>query len=290
VKASPALVTVVVPVLDAEPWIGEQLEALARQTYAGDWEALIVDNGCRDRSGEIARGFAGRLPGLRIVTAHARRSLNHARNAGAAAARGDFLAFCDADDVVTETWLEALAAAAHRADIVGGTFELDSLNPPLYRAWRPDRPPADVEVEHGFLPFVSGGNCGVWTAVAREVGWDEAYDYGSSEAEFCWRAQLASHTVGFAPEAVIRLRYRRSLRGLARQYRGYGCSAPSLYRSFRHVGMQRDNREALRWWGWLLRHSPDLLRSAARRGNWVRIAAFRWGRVAGSVRARTLFL
>jgi glycosyltransferase involved in cell wall biosynthesis len=290
VRTAPALVTVVVPMLDAEPWIAEQLEALARQAYSGEWEVLVVDNGCRDRSAEVARGFAGRVPGLRVVAAHGRRSLNHARNVGAASARGDFLAFCDADDVVTETWLAALVAAAPAADIVGGTFELDSLNPPLYRAWRPDHPPVEAEVEHGFLPCVSGGNCGVWTAVAREVGWDEAFVHGSSETEFCWRAQLASYTVAFAPEAVVRMRYRRTLRGLARQYHSYGRSAAPLYRRFRHLGMRRDNRGALWWWRWLLRRSPDLLRSPGRRGNWIRIAAFRSGRVAGSIRARTLFL
>jgi glycosyltransferase involved in cell wall biosynthesis len=290
VSWAPDLVTVIVPVLDAEPWIGEQLEALAAQTYRGAWEVLVVDNGSRDRSAEVARSFADRLPGLRVVSATDRRSLNHARNVGARSARGDHLAFCDADDVVTPGWLQALIAAAPRADIVGGPFELDSLNSPLLRAWRPDQELTDLVVEHRFLPYVAGGNCAMATAVARELGWDEAFDHGSSETEFCWRAQLASYTVAFVPEAVVRLRYRRTVWALARQYHSYGRSAPPLYRRFRHHGMQRDNRIALWWWRWLLRRSPDLLRSPARRGNWIRVAAFRAGRVTGSLRARTLFL
>jgi len=286
----PELVTVGIPVLNAEPWLGEQLEALADQTYDGPWETVVVDNGCTDRSMEVARSFAERVPGLRIVRAHGKRSLNHARNVGAREAKGDFLCFCDADDVVTPNWVEALANASADADIVGGTFDIHSLNPPLLHAWRPDEPLTELPADHGFLPYVNGGNCGVWTKVAREVGWDEEFVFGSSETEFCWRAQMASYELAFVPEAVIKLRYRRSIPALARQYYSYGRSAPPLYRRFRHLGMQRDNRAALWWYRWLASHLGHLTDSRERRGNWIRIAAFRFGRIGGSIRARTVFL
>jgi glycosyltransferase involved in cell wall biosynthesis len=278
------------PVLDAERWIGEQLEALAVQTYERPWELLVVDNGCRDRSIAAATAFRSCLPNLRVVTTPRQRSLNHARNVGAREARGDLLAFCDADDVVEPGWLEALVAAAGGADIVGGTFDLDALNSDLLQAWRPDEPPAELPVEHEFLPFANGGNCAVWTGVARSVGWDEAFTFGSSDPEFCWRAQLADHTAAFTPHAVVRLRYRRTIGALARQYYGYGRSGAALYRRFRALGMQRDNAAAIGWWQWLARHGGHLIESRARRGNWIRIAAFRAGRLSGSVRARTLFL
>jgi glycosyltransferase involved in cell wall biosynthesis len=289
-RGAPELVSVIVPVRDAEAWIGEQLGALAKQTYRGRWEVVVVDNRCRDRSVRVARAWADRVPDLRIVEARARRSLNHARNVGARAARGDFLAFCDADDVVLPNWLEALVAAAPSADLVGGTFDIETLNPPLLQAWRPDEPLTELPVEHGLMPYVPGGNCGIWADVARRVGWDESFAFGSSELEFCWRAQLASYSLAFAPDAVVRLRYRRSLPALARQYLAYGSSGPALYRRFRAAGMRRDTGDALWWWKWLLRRSPDVVRSRERRGLWVRVAAFRCGRVAGSLRARTLFL
>jgi glycosyltransferase involved in cell wall biosynthesis len=289
-REAPRLVSVVIPVLNAERWIADQLRALAAQTYDGPWEVVVVDNGCSDASVPIALSFREALPELRVARAHGRRSLNHARNAGAAAARGELLAFCDADDVVDPGWLEALVAAARGADIVGGTFDLESLNPPLQQAWRPDDPLTELPVEHGFLPYVAGGNCAIWTDVARELGWDEEFDFGSSETEFCWRAQLASHTMAFAPGAVVQLRYRRSLGELARQYYSYGHSAPRLYRRFAGEGMTRDNRQALRWWRWLAGHARFLTHSPERRGNWIRIAAFRLGRIGGSIRARTLFL
>jgi len=287
---TPELVTVIVPVLNAEPWLADQLEALAGQTYEGPWETLVVDNGCTDRSMEIANAFEDRLPDLRVVQALDRRSLNHARNVGARAARGDFLAFCDADDVVTPNWLDALVMASGRADIVGGTFDIYALNPPLYHAWRPDEPLTELPTDHDFLPYVNGGNCGVWTELARELGWDEVFDHGSSETEFCWRAQMRNHTLAFVPDAVIKLRYRRSIRALARQYYSYGRPAPPLYVRFRHLGMPRDNKTAIWWWRWLASNVGYLTESRERRGNWIRIAAFRAGRIGGSIKARTVFL
>jgi glycosyltransferase involved in cell wall biosynthesis len=285
----PTLVSVIVPMLNAEPWIAEQLEALAEQTFGGAWEAVIVDNGSTDRSVEIASAFAGRLPDLRIVAAHQRRSLNHARNVGASAARGDFLVFCDADDVVTPTWLAALVTAAPRADLVGGTFDIESLNPRIYQDWRPDEPLTELPLEHNFMPYVCGGNCGIWSDVARELQWDERFDHGSSETEFCWRAQLSSYTLAFVPEAVIKLRYRRTLGQLISQYYSYGRSGALLYRCFRGHGMQRDFRTALWWWRWIVRRSGYLFESRARRGNWLRVLAFRCGRLSGSVAAGVFF-
>src|SRR4051795_6655976 len=132
----PRLISVVIPVLDGEAHVGDQLAALAGQTYRGDWELVVADNGCSDRTIEIVQGWGPRLPSLTIADATTRRGLNHARNAGASAARGDFLVFCDADDVAGPGWLEAMARAASDADIVGGRLEGGALNAPGVRAGR----------------------------------------------------------------------------------------------------------------------------------------------------------
>jgi glycosyltransferase involved in cell wall biosynthesis len=288
---APPLISVIVPVLDGEEHIAEQLAALAGQTYRGEWELVIVDNGCTDGTLEVVRAWSTALPSVTVADARARRGLNHARNVGTRAARGDFLAFCDADDVVTPGWLEALAASAPHADIVGGRLEWDALNDPMVRAWRPQAPMTDLVVDHGFLRYAPGGNLGVWAPVARAVGWDERFTFGSSDHDFAWRAQLAGHRLAFAPAAVVQQRFRRTIGATARQSFRYGHSGPRLYRSFRDAGMARpDTRRALVEWRRLLRALPDLLGPRERRGRWVQRAAFRAGRVAGSLRAGVVCL
>jgi glycosyltransferase involved in cell wall biosynthesis len=285
------MISVVIPVLNGEPHLEDQLEALAGQTYSGRWEVVIADNGCTDGTLAIARRERPGLPEVRIADATARRGINHARNAGAAAAGGDFLAFCDADDVVSPGWLDALASAASGADLVGGRNEWSELNEPEVIAWRPSSPMTELMRGHDFLPYTAGGNMGVWADTARELRWDEGYRFGGSDQEFAWRAQLGGYEVAFAPDALVQLRFRRSIRATARQFYRYGVSGAQLHRAFRHAGIPRhDNRDALRRWWRLVRSVPDLWGPRNRRGYWVRVAAFRWGRLVGSLRARALVL
>jgi glycosyltransferase involved in cell wall biosynthesis len=279
-----------VPVRNGEAHIGDQMAALAAQTYTGAWEVVVVDNGSRDRTVEIAERWRGRLPRLLVIDASRRRGLNHARNAGVAAARGDFLAFCDSDDAASPGWLEALATAAPDADIVGGEIELEELNEPDGQAWERAEPLGELPTG-GFVPYPPGGNCGIWAGVANAIGWDEAFAFGSSDMEFGWRAQLAGFEAAFVPDAVMRLRFRRSLPALARQHFRYGVSEPYLFRRFRRHGMPRsDVREALYTWRWLVLNCSRLFGTRAVRGHWLRVAASRFGRLCGSVRRGVLYL
>jgi glycosyltransferase involved in cell wall biosynthesis len=290
-RRQPELVSVVMPVRNGEAHIEEQLAALAAQTYDRPWELVVVDNGSTDASIEITERWRDRLPTLRVVDASERAGLNHARNRGAAEAGGEFLAFCDADDVVEPEWLERLVEAGALADIVEGRADEATLNVPEVRAWRPSGPEIALRVRHSFLPSVDGGNCGMWTRVAREIGWDESFRYGSSDVEFAWRAQLAGHTLAHEPRAVLRKRYRTGLTATACQFYGYGKSEAQLYRRFRPAGMPWPGlRPPFRTWFWLLRASPDLVRSRERRGHWLRIAATAAGRFVGSVRWRVVYL
>ncbi len=266
------------------------MAALASQTYAGPWEVLVVDNGCTDRSiGEVER-WREELPCLEIVDASERRGLNHARNMGVSAARGDFIAFCDADDAVAPDWLAAMAAGATRADLVGGEIELTELNDAVAQAWELGAPLEGLAMS-GHVRYPPGGNCGVWASVARELGWDEEFGFGASDMEFGWRARLAGFHAEFVPEAVIRMRYKTTLRALVKQHFRYGVSEPHLYRRFRADGMPRSSVvRAIGRWAWLAVNAPRLAGSRSARGHWLRVAALRFGRLCGSARWRVLYL
>src|SRR5690606_30778947 len=97
--------------------IGHQLDALSRQGCPLPWEVIVVDNGSSDGTRAVVEGFRSRLSRLAIIEAHDRHGPAYARNAGARAAGGRNIAFCDADDEVGEGWLAAVEKALrdHRA-------------------------------------------------------------------------------------------------------------------------------------------------------------------------------
>jgi glycosyltransferase involved in cell wall biosynthesis len=286
----PTLISVVVPVLNAAETLPAQLEALSGQTYAGKWEVIVADNGSTDGTPDLARTWADRIPELSVVDASDRKGQAHARNGGAAAARGDFIAFCDADDVATPGWLEALAEAARSCDVVGGTLEHQSLNSPSVRSWRSAQPREQTPKDEAFLPWAESANLGVWASVFRELGgFNEGYP-ASEDVEFSWRAQLASYRFEFAPGAVVKYRHRTALSQLARQHYAYGVNSAKLYHDFRSRGMPRSPaRRALRVWGRVLVRLILDLPSRERRGILLRKAAYRWGRLRGSIQYRVFF-
>jgi glycosyltransferase involved in cell wall biosynthesis len=289
-RQRPGLISVVLPILDGEAHVAEQLGALAGQTYRGDWELVVVDNGCSDRSIEFVERFRDRVPPLVVADARRRRGLGRARNAGATAARGDLLAYCDADDVVAPVWLEALAEGATSADIVGGSCRYE-VNSDVQLAWERPAPMTSLHDAYDFLPYPPGGNCAIWADVAREVGWDESFAYGASDIDFGWRAQLAGFRIAFEPRAVIQRRFRDRPSAVARQHFRSAMSEPYLHRRFRAHGMDRsDSRRALLAWCRLGLTSARLVTSTEGRGYWLRDAAVRSGRICGSVRHRNLYL
>ena len=285
-------VTVVVPVRNGADHLADQLAALAAQTYRGEWEIVVADNGSTDGTIEVAARSAAALPSLpavRIVDAGPVAGVNRARNAGASAARGPVVLFCDADDRVDPGWLAALAGALEQSDCAGGA---------LVRVAPAGVDADDAAFAHGlvewpgFLPFASGANLGVRADVLRAVGgFDERFARGGDDVELCWRLQLSGHRIGFAPGAVVEYREPPTLRRLARQAYGYGTQDPLLFRTFRGAGMPRASvLLAVKAWVRLLLLGPFDWRDRTRRRWWVRAIARRAGRLAGSVRHRVVYL
>ena len=124
---SSPLVSVVVPFLDPDPgFLAEAIESVAAQRFR-EWELLLVNDGSGPAATEAAERHAGHDPDrIRLLEHPGRenRGVPAARNLGIAEARGEFVAFLDADDV----WLPgrlgahlALLEAHPRAAMVFGS-------------------------------------------------------------------------------------------------------------------------------------------------------------------------
>lgn len=290
--AEAGLVSVVIPARNAAATLGEQLEALAAQRTARPYEVVVADNGSTDGTADVVRSYQGRVPGLRVVDASHRAGANAARNAGVAAARGEAVLLCDADDVVDPGWLDALAGGLERAAGVGGRLDRTQLNPRFVALW--GGPPEDwgVSTSLGFLRRPIGANAGFRRAVWEELGgFDEEYVRGGTETEFFWRLQLAGHELLDVPEALVHYRVRADVRAMVRQWYVWGRQSPMLYRDFRGRGMRWQAWRSARVLAWTFKLVPRALRGdrRARIDLYLHLAE-RAGRVVGSAKYRVLFL
>jgi glycosyltransferase involved in cell wall biosynthesis len=282
--------SVVIPCRNAADTLGEQLTALAEQEYDGAWEVIVADNGSTDGSADLARTFADRLPGLRVVETAAPAGPGRARNAGAAVARGRDLLFCDADDRVGDGWLAALDAALDRHELVACRYETSRLNPPETRRPHPQEHGLNPYTHPPFLPHAGGGGLGIRRSLHEAVGGFDEDLPALEDTDYCWRVQLRGTPLVFAGDAVVHIRFRGGLGGNFRQLYRYGRYNVLIYTRYRAHGMPRLSPiPGLLRWAKLLLTSPLLL-WADRRTAWISQLGWRLGRVDGCLRYRALAL
>ena len=234
------MVTVVIAALNVRDLIDIQLEALAEQDYTGRHEIVVADNGSTDGLREHLDSHPLREQlMLRWVDASGSRGVSHARNIGVAKSRGEFIAFCDADDKVTSSWLTLLVTAGQDFDAVNGGLDQASLSSPEALSWRS---PADITKQprsaNATYPWGGGGNMGIWRETFDKVGgWDETYLFALEDMALCWRLQLAGFLLGWCPAAVVQYRLRDDHAALRRQALNYGRGEVQLYSEFRDTCM-----------------------------------------------------
>lgn len=108
------LISVIVPIYNAAEFIEKTAEHLVNQTYK-NMEFILVDDGSTDGSSEICDKIAEK--DSRFVIVHQKNSgVSAARNAGIAAAKGDYIGFCDSDDIPYEDMYETLYGIVEEYD------------------------------------------------------------------------------------------------------------------------------------------------------------------------------
>lgn len=289
IDATAPKLSVVVPCYNAASTLGTQLEALARQEWTEPWELIISDNNSTDGSIHIASAFSDRIPGLRVVRATGKQGPAHARNTGAAAARAESLAFCDADDEVAPGWIAAMGQALEEHDFVAGRWELEKLNPPWIRVTRGAGQSTGLQqyTYPHYLPHAGGSTLGVKRALHFEIGgFDESLPV-LEDTDYCWRMQLAGHRLTFVPDGVTHVRFRQATREIFGQARRYGAFNVVLYRRYQQHGMPKLHwKQGAKAWYSLFRRLPHLLDST-RRAKWIRDLGWQLGRLEASVKCRT---
>lgn len=106
----PGLISVIMPSYNAAPYLAEAVASVMTQTYT-QVELIIIDDGSRDESVAIAQRLVEAHPGRILLLEQANSGPYPARNLGLSRARGEFIAFLDADDWWSSDCLAKLHAA-----------------------------------------------------------------------------------------------------------------------------------------------------------------------------------
>jgi len=101
-------ISVIIPSLNEEKYLPPCLEGLNRQSFKGPYEIIVVDNGSRDRTADVARKMGAKV----VFEPHT--GITWARQKGLEAASGEIVAFVDADSRAGRDWLERIWTALER--------------------------------------------------------------------------------------------------------------------------------------------------------------------------------
>lgn len=252
--------------------IGAQLDALTAQPHPVTTEIVVVDNGSTDATPDIVNKRRTVDRRIRLVIAADGAGAAYARNRGAATTDAEWIAFCDADDVVSDGWVAAICDALEAAPFAAGPMDTERLNPEWVRGSRGTVFTNDVTMFEDVFPVASSCNLAIHRShFEAHGGFDETFIMGE-DTELSMRLFLAGVEMRFVPEAVVHYRYRSTLREVFAQSRRFGASFPRVTRRLRAAGIPiaTRGREARRWI-WLVRSLPTV-RTKAGRARWVWVA------------------
>ncbi|MFM1921387.1 MAG: hypothetical protein RLZZ303_3021 [Candidatus Hydrogenedentota bacterium] len=196
-------VSVIVPSYNAERTLAECIEALLHQDYP-DLEIIIVDDGSTDRTAEIAHGYEG-ITYIRQDNAGPAA----ARNRGAAAAKGEWLAFTDSDCIAEPDWISALMAKVRANEGkgvvgVGGTYGIANPESLLARIIH-----AEIQARHARMKdevdFLGSFNVAYERMAFEAVGgFDESFSQASAEDnDLAYRLIDADGKLLFSKLAIV---------------------------------------------------------------------------------------
>jgi glycosyltransferase involved in cell wall biosynthesis len=199
-------ISVIIPTYNYGRFLRDAIDSALAQTYR-PLEVIVVDDGSTDDTPQVLAAYGERIRAIRQENL----GVGTARNTGIAAARGEYLAFLDSDDIMRPTKLERDIARFETDPEIGlvhcGAESFDNAGKTLsvslkgLEGWvAPDLLGLDHEVI-----AAPGSGIAVPKRIADEVGGYDARLQPSEDWDFCYRIAVR-YRVGFVPEALVRYR------------------------------------------------------------------------------------
>ena len=107
-------ISIIVPVYNSEKYLPETAQSILKQSFS-DFELILVDDGSKDGSGKICDQLAAKDTRIKVIH-KTNGGICSARNAGLKEAAGEYIAFCDNDDIYLPGLVEYNYALAKKYD------------------------------------------------------------------------------------------------------------------------------------------------------------------------------
>lgn len=120
------MISIIIPIFNAEQWLTECLESIVHQSYI-DFEVLMVDDGSRDTSAAICKGYEERDERFHYFH-QGNAGVSVARNTGLQYAKGEWISFVDSDDTIDKDFLKEMFNHIDDSDIVSCDYTTDQCN------------------------------------------------------------------------------------------------------------------------------------------------------------------
>lgn len=242
-------VSIVIPSYNRPDRLGLCLAALAKLD-GGPYEIVVVDDGSATPLAPVCAQFGSNVRCIRQENAGPAK----ARNTGAKAAGGDFIAFTDDDCQPEPGWIMALVAA-HGGDpsrLVGGRVD-NILTDNIFAAASQSLCDYLYEyfgAEQGSSPFFTSNNMGCSRQRFLEIGgFDETFPLAAAEdREFGMRWRELGGELIYAPDAIMGHAHHLTLSRFWRQHANYGRGARHLHGVVDKRGTPRPKLESARFY------------------------------------------
>lgn len=248
---SDGLVSIIMPVYNAQRWLQQAIDSVVAQSCR-NWELVAVDDGSTDTSPDLLADYARREPRIRVLRQN-NTGVAAARNKAIEAARGDFVAFLDADDWWLPDKLERQLDCLRRSGAsicYAPYFRVDEQGQVLGTVLPPARVTHADMLDSNFIGNLTG-------VYARTLGDTRFRDIGHEDYVF-WLEQV--QRAGFAvrvPGAEVLAAYRVRERSLSGNKVRAARWQWTIYRTVEHMSMARAARHMLRYaWHALAKRRP----------------------------------
>jgi glycosyltransferase involved in cell wall biosynthesis len=252
------LFSVVIPTYNRPRSLAESLSALRAQSIgAAHFEIVVVEDGSPESATTCVDRWPDDAPRLRVIRHPTRKGPAAARNTGANAAAGEYLAFTDDDCRPDPDWLAELhrAAQAHPSELWGGRIENgEPANTPARFNQALITTLQELAAGTPSWFFSSNNLCLTAQAFQDVRGFDESFlEAAGEDREFCLRWQRSGRAMRAVPSAIVYHHHPQSLRACWDMHYRYGKAARKLReRDASVVGI----------------HTPALTATLLRRGFW----------------------